>query len=252
LKFNTIMKTSLFIVLIFLVGCSDNRPSIKGHWHLLLNQDGSQYLKLDIENDTVALLEGIQVRPSSVKIHEQINAKTNLFIDAQKMILWDGMYNEYKYNFKADTLILIDDKLKEVKFKGVKEIAESCSSVDHFYGSYSVKVDLPVIVNKEKIATKDFIWLDVILGKDKITSEEKLLIGWQEKSMKQLNLGLKTFKAKIAKHDQDKIRVLLNVDKGFDRSLLNRVIADLKLLGYRDLYQRLTNEDGDLVIVHFE
>lgn len=239
--------------------CSDSeiKENINGHWHLFHRQSDIEnlYYKLDISNNSIAKLEGINYVNFNKSKHK-IDFGKNIISEERRILLWiDGQYEEFKYFLKKDSIFLIDiDKTEvdEYKYYGIKRRKEFCKKETDFYSSQLVSINLPIkkskdIKVKENLSTN----LNVYFGRNKFTNKESIQFDQNIKEINDINLKIEKekFKIKIPKHKRDSISVILNIDKNILKDVfivfLNEVEKEFK----NQIYQRKITHEGDIILI---
>lgn len=227
-------------------------PNVNGHWHLyhFSAKDTLTYLKLDIKNDTIGTLEGLNV----IKIDEPTEFLTNvrnINEEKQTIMLWmEGMYERFKYVISGDTLYLRSSDMQiGFDFYGLKKSSNTCNFWDDTYSYRLVKIELEEVdIADEIIIKRASTSCDIYIGMDKVNGNPAIEVGAQIINMDELPLAFEQFKAKFHWNYQDSLYITIDKHKNIPLEFVEKLTTKLDAISTMEVYYRKVAENNEIVL----
>lgn len=239
----------LVLFLFTFFSCTTNDKSINpinGHWHLFSTETESEeyFYKLDIKHDSIAILEGFNYFGPIAQAENELELRKNIIQSAKKMLLWiDGMYWEFNYSTKGDTLLLHNNN--KTKYIGLRQDEHECNKQLDFFSTQLVSINLEAfedVYSSPRIKDLSNV-LNVYIGVNKITRKPAIQFNERIISIDNIDIELEKFKATIPLNKQNRPRLIFYVDKDVNHEIIEELVKKLDSSIFTDIYKGILNDE---------
>lgn len=234
----------IYFTIALILSCSLSEKannSINGHWHLYrsaIDLQKNQFYKLNIENDTIAFLEGTNIIDFEKEGEERFKLKRNILNSESRILLWiDGTYEEFDFQLNGDSLMLESEN--ELKYIGIRKNKNFCDlEIDHF-STQMVGVKLENNPNCDTLTTSNVNAqeLNIYYGKNKYTNQIEIEINGQIRKIKNIPIEIEKFKSTIPNDYLDNLVVVFYIDEEINTELLKKDMQEIDLSTFKELCQ---------------
>ena len=247
------------LILFLFISCSQRPPQnleTIGHWHIYNPklQFDNYYNILDSENGIDAKLNK---RYTDIEL--SVRSESNVIIENGIIYnLWlDEYFQNFNYLVRNDTMFLSsrkDSLAKQYEFIGFRREITKCDKELDFYSNSLLAIELPA-TNKqgENFFSANYKnTLELYYGRNKYNNNFDFVLNHSVFELKFLNLQLEKFKVKRPREWDDKLTLILNLDRNMLDSLKNQLIFSVNKLNFKKIFQRKIGPNGNIVLMELE